>query len=491
MILYPKLVEGLSFHLNPRECFVFWDQTLTSILERPCGISDYCDTSQECATARAPASMEVINLDAFEVMKLCDGTRSVEELLNELLTRRRANLVSGSAYADAVVEFLRESQNRGHIKFAAAHRRKSGDIKITGSTDVFVPIHISLELTRRCNLRCSYCYCFANPWEPQAELPGSLIIKILSSWVQCGLRAIELTGGEPLLHPDFWAVLEFCLDNLTMVGILSNGVAFDAEIIEKLAEHRQKISLSISLDGCCPETHDKIRGKEGAFESTVKSIRQMARKGLRVRVAMTVTPENWREIEPTLLLSKDLGASYFGWSPVIPFGKGRGVVWDLTPEEVKELSNKESELMEKHKGFVPVIPKSFSFLPRGWNCGIGWKNVVVGPSGLVRTCLLLPERTCAFADLRKETVTEAFRKRIVFRLKDLPMPSDEVCGACELKSYCTSCPVRALSNRMARVGKCAWVRSAHAENLLRLVVDSEDRSIQGENRVYGSDPSEI
>lgn len=483
--VYPKVAAGLSFHLNPRECFVFWHQTPTKLFDRPCSIPDHYGTTREDATLRRPASMEVINLDAFEVMKLCDGTRSVAELLNELRVRRRANVVSDSVYSESVLKFLQEAEKRGHIEFGMSSRSKPEHIKVTGSTEVFLPIHISLELTRRCNLSCSYCYSFENPCEPEAELPGSLIIEILASWVECGLRGIELTGGEPLLHPDFWAILDFCLDSLAMIGILSNGVALDSEAIERLSDHRQKVSLSISLDGCRPETHDKIRGREGAFESAVKAIKEMVRYGLRVRVAMTVTPENWREIEPTLLLSKDLGATYFGWAPAMPFGKGRGVVWDLTPEEVIELSNKESELMEKHRGFVPVIPKSLSFVPRGWNCGIGWKNAVVGPSGLVRPCLLLSENNFAFADLRKEGVRQAFDRRIVFRLRDLPVPSDDTCGDCELRIYCTSCPVRALHTKLAKIGKCSWVRLAHADDLVRLTKGCEDQYIQGENRDYG------
>ncbi|MGQ9811735.1 MAG: radical SAM/SPASM domain-containing protein, partial [bacterium] len=340
---------------------------------------------------------------------------------------------------------------------------------VTGSRDFFVPFHISVELTRRCNLSCSYCYASANPADPDQELSGGELIEILSEWIAHGLNGIEITGGEPLLHKDFWKVLDFCLDNLSSVALLSNGTLIADAVADRLAQHREKLMLSISLDGSSAQMHDKVSGIPGSFEKTARALRAMVRRGLRVRVAMTVTPDNWREIEPTLLLAKDMGATWFGWAPLMPFGRGCNVKWDLTCQEVIELGEKEVQLMESYRGFVPAVPNVTRFQPVSWNCGVGWKNVVVGPSGLVRPCLVFPESSFSFADLKKEHIPKCFAKPILSRLRELPSPSEDICSDCELRIYCTTCPARALSSMKARSGKCSWVHATKSEDLVEMM----------------------
>ncbi|HEC83313.1 MAG TPA: radical SAM protein, partial [Firmicutes bacterium] len=363
------------------------------------------------------------------------------------------------------------AERRNHIVWLRKRESKPTIPMVTGGTDVFVPIHISLELTRRCNLACSYCYASSNPERSEKELPGDRIAEILSAWIAQGLKGVEITGGEPLLHRDFWYVLDFCVENFSSVALLSNGTLIDQQVTDRLAEYRDKLLLSVSLDGSNAQTHDRISGVPGSFDRALRAIRNLISKGLTVRVAMTVTPENWREIEPTLLLARDVGATWFGWSPVMPFGRGCNVKWNLTCDELVELSSKESKLLDAYRGFVPAVPRSLAFLPPSWNCGIGWKNAVIGPSGLVRPCLLFPEASFSFADLNHEAILEAFQKPIVFRLRNLPTPSDEICGDCRLRIYCTSCPARGLNNRKARAGERAWVQATDSQDLVQMMTD--------------------
>jgi len=124
-----------------------------------------------------------------------------------------------------------------------------------------------------------------------------------------------------------------------LVALLSNGTLVNDNAISRFAEHRDRLLIGISLDASNPETHDSIRGTPGAFEKTLGTVQALIKKRLKVRVAMTVTPDNWREIEPTLLLAKEIGADWFGWSPAMPFGRGCGVEWDLTADELEVLSN--------------------------------------------------------------------------------------------------------------------------------------------------------
>ncbi len=455
-LYFPRVRDGVTFHLSPSECMVFSTQQKAG---------SGSDSTPHRPRIKALVGMDVVNLDAFEVLSLCDGTRSETEILCELGVGAGSAHPGRSPRARAVVALVEQANQRGHLDLLPCPQTYPRRSVVTGSTDFFVPIHTSLELTHRCNLQCPYCYISAGQISDTDELTGSRILDILSDWIEYGLRGIELTGGEPLLHQDFWQILEYCLERLPSIALLSNGTLVDARAIDRLAEYKEQLTISLSLDGSAPDTHDKITGGRGSFEKTLGAARRLIQKGLRVRIAMTLTPDNWKEIEPTLLLAKSIGARWFGWAPAMPFGRGCGVEWDLTAEEMEELASKEMELLKSHQGFVPVIPKVANYLPDSWNCGIGWKNVVMGPSGLVRPCLLLPESSCAIGDLKTESIREAFDKDIILGLRGLPLPSDELCGECNLQAYCTSCPVRAMTKGETS-DHCSWAEASGADELM-------------------------
>ena len=83
----------------------------------------------------------------------------------------------------------------------------------------------------------------------------------------------------------------------------------------------------------------------------------------------------------------------------------------------------------------------------------------------MRPCLLLPESSCTVGDLKTESIREAFDKDIISGLRGLPLPSDELCGECTLRAYCTSCPVRAMTKRETSV-HCSWAEASGTDELM-------------------------
>lgn len=324
---------------------------------------------------------------------------------------------------------------------------------MTGSFEYFVPIHIAVELTAQCNLRCTHCY---NDFTDAAPgLDPEELISILREWKAHGLLGVELTGGEPLLYRGFWEVLEFCSLNFQRIALLTNGTLVSLNVAERLSDFKDQLIVSVSLDGSCPEVHEKIRGK-GSFEGTQKAIRYLADRGIRVRAAMSATPESIYDLEETVLLAKSLGAEHFSWAPIAPFGRAQEDAWTWRPEEALTIHELEKRVMETYEGFVTVIPReAMGLLEKLGNCGAGYKNLAISPSGKVRPCLFQPE-TESIGDLRTESLDELFRKPILGLLANLKGPSEEVCGGCRYWGFCGACAVRALT-AIEREGRlCAW-----------------------------------
>lgn len=144
------------------------------------------------------------------------------------------------------------------------------------------------HITHRCNLRCSHCY----QEDYRSHMPRETLFRALDSFdsMMNGRRAqINLTGGEPLLHPDFFPLAEEIRLRGYRLGVLTNGTLIDAETAAKLAALHPAF-VQISLDGP-RKIHDAIRG-EGAFDSALKGMDCLKAAGVKVLVSFTAQKKN-------------------------------------------------------------------------------------------------------------------------------------------------------------------------------------------------------
>ena len=92
---------------------------------------------------------------------------------------------------------------------------------------------------------------------------------------------INITGGEPLMYPDFFNFTEYVRDSGFNWGMTSNGTLITKEVAHRLAEAGMK-TISVSIDGL-PETHDRYRGFPGGYKKAMEGIQP--RKYKRARCA--------------------------------------------------------------------------------------------------------------------------------------------------------------------------------------------------------------
>ena len=130
------------------------------------------------------------------------------------------------------------------------------------------------ELTDECNLACLHCGSSCSP-EKRTMLPKEYIFKTLKEVKDAyGSEIfIALTGGEPLLHPDFFEIVDKINELGFSWGITTNGTLIDEEMAKKLENHHMG-SISISLDGL-KEEHNKLRRNSFAFDKAVKGIQNV------------------------------------------------------------------------------------------------------------------------------------------------------------------------------------------------------------------------
>jgi radical SAM protein with 4Fe4S-binding SPASM domain len=242
-----------------------------------------------------------------------------------------------------------------------------------------VPLHVLLELTYRCNVRCVHCYLAGREEEMSlAELTG-----LLDELAEEGCLVLTLSGGEVLLRRDFFAIAGAARARGFGLRIFTNGTLVDEPTADRLAA-LEPIVVEMSLLGATPQTHDAITLKRGSFARTVRAARLLGARAVRVKLKTTLMRPNVAEAAEMATLAEGLGAQHQVSFVVMPKRDG-----DPSPLALqvgdralrRHLARRERELDE-----APV--------PRAVGddglCSAGRAACSISPAGDVYPCVLLP-----------------------------------------------------------------------------------------------------
>jgi len=132
--------------------------------------------------------------------------------------------------------------------------------------------------SKACNLKCKHCYIERNPYKNEEDFIS--LDKIKQNLIMAknlNLKSIYLTGGEPLLHPDFNQILRLCL-KISNVTVLTNGTMINdkkARFLRKIDDESQFETIyRISLDSTNELENDALRGR-GSFRKALVAINSL------------------------------------------------------------------------------------------------------------------------------------------------------------------------------------------------------------------------
>jgi len=200
------------------------------------------------------------------------------------------------------------------------------------------------HITERCNLRCTHCY---QESYGGAELNFEQWLDVLKQLEELlddwGTKSatlhrahVNVTGGEPFVHPDFLRLLEVfhARRNRLSFAILCNGYFIDTEMARRLAPLEPGF-VQVSIEGM-RATHDRIRGT-GTFDRTVAAIGHLTREKVPVLISFTAHRGNFREFPEVARLACELRVERVWSDRLIPSGAGANPeTQSLTSAEVRE-----------------------------------------------------------------------------------------------------------------------------------------------------------
>lgn len=185
-------------------------------------------------------------------------------------------------------------------------------------------LYLFLELTDKCNLSCLHCGSSCKQ-ENHTCLPKDEIYRLLDRVADAYVPQrvmICLTGGEPMLHPDFYDIIAYIDKKQFPWGMTSNGTLMNALTVKKLADNHLA-SVSISLDGLEKE-HDYLRDQKGAFARTISGIQALQNckeyQGI-LQVTTVVYRNNMDQLEEIYQYLCELGIKDWRLTNIEPIGR--------------------------------------------------------------------------------------------------------------------------------------------------------------------------
>jgi antilisterial bacteriocin subtilosin biosynthesis protein AlbA len=409
-----------------------------------------------------------VQRETKEILLACDGTRRVADLVD------RAVAADPGAHPRVVLALAELVRLAGRNLLQLDSEPRLHPPRVTGDLGAFYPLNLQVELTEACNLRCFYCYRRSGSRRREKRLPTSQLLHVLGTLRRLGLESVELTGGEPMGHPDWAEILRFCAETFDMVSVLTNGTYLSPRRVAAMRPYRDHMIFSVSLDSHVADVHDRRRGVRGAFAATTEGVRLLVKEGFLTRVSMVVDGENWHDVEQTLLFARGLGATMFTYTPLLPIGRGQSHFNPWEPWAGYDpliLHEEERALRERYSGFLQVLPEESVFdLEQPGGCGAGFRTYAMDPIGRVRPCVTFSPDTAVFGSLRSDSPAEVFGGPLAYAFATITPPQPDVCGSCPFRMYCQGCSLRGeMASGWLSAGECAWLRQPAPRDWFALV----------------------
>jgi len=254
------------------------------------------------------------------------------------------------------------------------------------------PLFATLAVTWRCNYRCTFCDL---PDRARGDPPLQTLIARLELLARRGAVAIGITGGEPLLHPQLFELLEEARRLRLLVHVNTNGSRLTrAQVGPLLAADLH--SINVSLDGAQPETHDALRRVAGSFEQIEATVGELLsrRRGAtpRIGLVMAVTPGNFREVAPFARLAREWGVDAAGYLPHHEFAQSRE---PLLPADAQALARDlesaldEESVVDNSPAYLAGIAPFLAGAATATSCSAGASHLAVDPDGRAFPCVPL------------------------------------------------------------------------------------------------------
>ena len=341
-----------------------------------------------------------------------------------------------------------------------------------------IPITGSMELLPLCNMNCDMCYVRLS--RPEMESRGRM--RTGEEWLalgrqmaQAGTLFLLLTGGEPLLHPDFREIY-LGLKKMGMILTLNtNATLIDEEWADFFAASKPR-RINITLYGASGEAYERLCHHRDGFDRVVRAVKLLRQRGVDVKLSSSITPANAADVPEMLKIAAELDVPIRMDTYMMPASRERSKPFAqqnrLLPERaaaarITALRAEMGEELFAHyrAGMLEQIDQYQLREPQPTpiSCHAGKCSFTVNWQGKLRPCVILAEPE---ADVFEQGFAAGWQQ--VSR-SFLATRYCAQCSACRLRPLCRTCAAAARLESGDYMGTPEYLcrYAAESERLLR------------------------
>lgn len=301
--------------------------------------------------------------------------------------------------------------------------------------------NLHIEITSKCNEKCLHCYI---PNEHKSSfIEPKLFYDIIRQSRDLKVLHLTLSGGEPMLHPQFCDFLKKCREYDFSVNVLSNLTVLNDNIVDEL-QMNPLLGIQVSLYAVKPAIHDEITQMKGSFEKTMNSILRLIDKDIPLQISCPIIKQNLNCYDEVIEWAKQYK---------IHVGDDYGIIGRYNHEtdnlknriSINELTSVIYRKFENDSKYFEQIEieaeKRKDKKPDDYVCSVCTSSICIADNGNVYPC-------AGWQGYVVGNIKEASLKDIWYNSKDIKYLRNirnkdfGKCNNCNDKDFCNICLVR-------------------------------------------------
>ena len=312
-----------------------------------------------------------------------------------------------------------------------------------------VPLNGSIAMTHRCHLRCVHCYLgderspapkdLKSGTPPESgELGTEFWLSVVDQAAEIGCLNLLMTGGEPLLRPDFADVYERAKRRGMLVTVFTNGTLVDERTLS-LFQALPPDLVEVTLYGASAEVYEGVTGVPGSFRRCLQAVDSLLTRGIRVGLKAVVLKDNQDQIREMRTMASQRKVPFRLDPALFPCRDGNMSPLEhrVSPADAASLEADDEQALH---GLARFYERMRGLPPEKalFACMAGLTSFHVDPAGTLLPCLMV---TTHGFDLRQGSFRSGWEE-VLPRFREQPIVEGYECHRCETRFVCGVCPAQ-------------------------------------------------
>ncbi|MFQ5900283.1 MAG: radical SAM/SPASM domain-containing protein [Thermodesulfobacteriota bacterium] len=297
-------------------------------------------------------------------------------------------------------------------------------------------LSLELEFSRRCNLKCIYCYASAGE-SLKDELALSEIKDIIDQASELGAKKIILLGGgEPLIYEELPQVVEYIFKKGIKQTLFTNGTLLTNALSGFLFDH--KVSVIVKNNSDIPEVQDKLAGVKGSYERIKAGFKSLLDAGYpdgecRIGIQTVICRQNIKDIPDMWIWAREGG--------IIPYFEI--ITYQGRAKDYPELAVSTNEIQKTFEQLKDIDEKRFGYhwsshpTIASFTCKRHLYSCLVNSQGYVQPCTGIDKFVGNIAEKSLKDIL--MESRTIRDLRNIYKNIEGLCADCEHAFNCYGC----------------------------------------------------